>query len=764
MSATSKTILGRLLAKENIKISYENTTTAMFSPSERHLIMPLFSSEVSNETQDLFLGHEVGHALYTPLDAIERATQERLPKGFVNIIEDIRIENAILSTYPGLRSDFRAGYKELVDRDFFGTNERPIEEMAFPDRLNLFAKLRGAIQVPFASDEITIRDRIMAVSSFEDVLLASHELVAFMKAKHEEEKKKNGSSKQQNEQKDTTSDKQKSSGSSNESQAESSTSSENSEGAAQPGDESDDEESMMSASDDLEDETSNEQVKATGTGAYTKGWADLYEVDTFNAEEDNKTKLTAKGNGIFVINRPTSEQLLSRILPNSNIRAHRETVTASFERQRARMSKRGVSKKFGKELNTIRLEEIMDKVRVFRREYLKDANAIARTFEMRRNARILAKASTSKTGKLDPATIHAYKYNDDLFKRSTIVEKAKNHGVVILIDFSGSMCHVMPGVLKQLTILVEFARRAKIPFAAYGFTTCETRNYFSGVSRKPVPLKAGDLYIDGVAFFEIISSDMSRPLQEEALQWINFRSIGDQLYNNSTYTVREALGGTPLFQALTIAHEACKKLRSEKKLDKVALVTITDGEGDNPSGTKMQKRYPDGALIATIDTAPRANTVEIEYCGKRLLKVCDRPAISGAHVLDAMRSDDITTVNFYLANRMINEIQNTFEVMAEYDASKTAKHFESHIKVRSQHYIEIENILGYDQKFIINAKSPVVGNVPREFWGKNIVGYSDTSDEEDTKSLKSEIQAMTKELKASQAAALIARSFAIKIA
>ena len=41
------------------------------------------------------------------------------PKSFLNIIEDARIEKLVKGRYPGLKSQFFGGYKELHEKDFF---------------------------------------------------------------------------------------------------------------------------------------------------------------------------------------------------------------------------------------------------------------------------------------------------------------------------------------------------------------------------------------------------------------------------------------------------------------------------------------------------------------------------------------------------------------------------------------------------------------------------------------------------------------------
>lgn len=59
----------------------------------------------SNTVYDLLVGHEVGHALYTPDESYDA------PKDFVNVLEDARIERLMKQRYPGLTKSFYRGYK-----------------------------------------------------------------------------------------------------------------------------------------------------------------------------------------------------------------------------------------------------------------------------------------------------------------------------------------------------------------------------------------------------------------------------------------------------------------------------------------------------------------------------------------------------------------------------------------------------------------------------------------------------------------------------
>ena len=90
----------------------------------------------------------------------------------------------------------------------------------------------------------------------------------------------------------------------------------------------------------------------------------------------------------------------------------------------------------------------------------KATNIAVKEFEMKKAAFQWQRATTGKTGILDVNSLHAYKSHDDIFKRVTSLANAKNHGMIMLIDYSGSMASTMSQVLDQLIHLVTFCKNS----------------------------------------------------------------------------------------------------------------------------------------------------------------------------------------------------------------------------------------------------------------------------------------------------------------
>ena len=67
--------------------------------------------------------------------------------------------------------------------------------------------------------------------------------------------------------------------------------------------------------------------------------------------------------------------------------------------------------------------------------------------------------------------LHTYRFNEDLFKKVTVLPDGKNHGLVFILDWSGSMQYVLQDTLKQLYNLIWFCKKVQIPFEVYAFTS-----------------------------------------------------------------------------------------------------------------------------------------------------------------------------------------------------------------------------------------------------------------------------------------------------
>lgn len=189
-----KSLLARLLARENIRVKFENTDTAHFNLKTRDLIIPIFKKEITESVYNLFLSHEIGHALHTPYDGWVQAIEET-KKVIINIVEDARIEKLIKQEFPGLKPDYIFGYKTLLEDNFFGALlQEEINDMVFLDRMNIYFKCGSLIKnIQFSDEEMVFIDKAKNLLTWEHSFSLAKEIFFFLKneKKKPKEKKKN---------------------------------------------------------------------------------------------------------------------------------------------------------------------------------------------------------------------------------------------------------------------------------------------------------------------------------------------------------------------------------------------------------------------------------------------------------------------------------------------------------------------------------------------------------------------------------------------
>lgn len=191
----SKSILAKLMAQENVSVQHQNIPTAYFDVKNRVLGLPIWK-DMDGDLYDLLCGHEVGHALYTPPEGwhdqvTDKETGDNF-KGFLNVIEDARIEKFIKRRYPGIGKSFYNAYQGLWERDFFEVKDVDLNDLLFIDRVNILTKVGPyvAVSMDFTEKEQGYIKRINELETWEQVVELAKELYAEAKEELEEKKMK----------------------------------------------------------------------------------------------------------------------------------------------------------------------------------------------------------------------------------------------------------------------------------------------------------------------------------------------------------------------------------------------------------------------------------------------------------------------------------------------------------------------------------------------------------------------------------------------
>jgi len=207
-------------------------------------------------------------------------------------------------------------------------------------------------------------------------------------------------------------------------------------------------------------------------------------------------------------------------------------------------------------------------------------NYLVKEFECKKAADTYARATTARTGVLDCAKLHTYKYNEDLFKKVSVIPDGKNHGLIFILDWSGSMAEVMEDTIKQLYNLVWFCSKVNIPFDVYAFTNSYNRSEssYDRTTSKNRP-EFGKFFIPtDFSLMNLLTSKVNKKNLETQMRNI-FRIVYEMKHYTGYRTPHQlCLSGTPLNEALVCLHSILPQFKKENQLQKVQVVVLTDGE------------------------------------------------------------------------------------------------------------------------------------------------------------------------------------------
>jgi hypothetical protein len=548
--------LARLLATEDLVVEHKKVSTACFNVHTRVLTLPMWE-KASNAIYDMLVGHEVGHALYTPDD--DWWDTCKVPKQIVNVVEDVRVEKLMKRRYDGLKKTFYNGYSELNDQDFFAIGDEDVDTYNLADKVNLYYKIGNFINIGFDEKEKEIVDIVGKTETFADVLIASELLYAYCKEKQEHQQKVES----------LNSHDQSTPGNNTESGDQQEQESENNSDTQQTNDQgSSTEGQSQEGIDNVEGESqSNNNIGSTTSNIDVKTSKAL--------EESIKDLVNNVGTENVYIEIPKLN-LDTVIICNKQIHEEcNKTWKATIEVDEKPDAFINVDKKY------------VD----FKRSAQKEVNYLVKEFECRKSADSYARATTSRTGILDCSKLHTYKYNEDLFKKVTTLANGKNHGLVFILDWSGSMSDVLLDTVKQLYNLIWFCKKVNIPFDVYAFTNEWRRvTYDDGKPVLPKPhynKKSGLIFVDeNFSLLNVLTSKVSGSVLEQQMKNMFRVAYGlNRTHYNYSYTEYNipyglSLSGTPLNQSLIALHQILPKFKKDNKLQKVQCIILTDGEAE----------------------------------------------------------------------------------------------------------------------------------------------------------------------------------------
>lgn len=710
--STSKSILAKLLATENVTVEHGNFQTASFDVKNRILRLPIWKT-MSGSLYDLMVLHEVGHALYTPEEGWHDSMSNRGAgfKSYLNVIEDARIERKIKDKYPGGRRSFIDGYLQLVKQDMFGIQNIEPNDLHLIDRINLHFKGGSLYDINFTDEEMVFVNRASKTVTWNDVVKLSEDLYDYSKqnedgdeyytdySDHDFSKKENS----EFDVDDSYVEGSKSTGAS---------------GKNSQTDETDEKESNEQSEnfDDAASESVFEDGKSTEGGQSGSSNPDPKSVTDQNfRERENELVEDADSEIIYAYfpDADTSKIVVDyKVLHNTML----EHYSCFRDHNLLKTKARSLFKEF------------QDKNK-------KVIEYLVKEFEMKKAAESHARTRTANTGIIDSSALHSYKYTDSIFKKMNIVEDGKSHGLVMVVDWSGSMHNNIVGTIEQMMTLVMFCKRVGIPFEVYLFSdqypqTDVSDGYRNGsVYRWPhKTIRKGDIIIDPFRLLNVFSSRMKK--MEFNLAVENMFSILNSMNPDNYYTnnilipspVFMDLGGTPLNQSLMAMGNLVPEFKTANGVDIVNLIYLTDGDGYDGLGywsVDSKDDYSKNDYESTNSVNPylfstkfstksvkcfvtdRETKKQYTYTPNRY----NRSASFTSMILHYLRDKyNINVVNFYIKTRNFhqNEIYSYTENYDEIDKLKKSW--------RDSGHILLKDTCGWSSLYMIKGGSHLATN------------------------------------------------------
>ena len=733
-SRETKSLLAKLMASENINVEYrEGASTAMFDVESRTLTMPVLK-DVTEDSTDLFLGHEVGHALYTPGSAIEEILSKGpVFKGVVNIVEDARIEKMIQSKFPGLRRSFYKGYSDLISSGFFDLKGKDINEMNFIDRINIHFKVGTRAGVVFSEEEMKVVDRIAGLRTFDETLKISNELWDYIKENTPEDDEEdwgegfpsdNGEEGEEGEGNPGpdmgygTEDDDTNEADNGETSDEAPEDSNSDEEGESPGGSEEDLDGDGSAPSEESAPEGNEGSRDGGHDPLTDAEEEALKSETMESFEDALRDHLDNSSLPYSYGNVPDMDIEKVLIPMSEVHAeldraverHNEDNSESLDAYGSAL--KGWNK--------------------FRSENKSIISYMAKEFEMRKSADEHKRTKVAKTGILNPNKLHAYKFSEDLFLRSNVVSDGKNHGFTMFIDWSGSMGPMMSATIDQLMLLAMFCKKVNIPFDVFAFTTTwfkadldpeaaeqdnlnryrlRNRGYYEFDNRAVNDLCVGQDF----SLMHLISSTLSTSKFNNSMVYLRWLREGleyvrwDSERSFAPLTSNLGLGGTPLNEAIIAALKIVPMFRKKNNVQIVNTIFLTDGQGTSSRSTwthptPIEGEEPSKELIANHFGSTSGNNIIVDPVTKRHYELLGGRYGHGdtvALLKILIDRTDSRVAGFYIASANKKTFRNEANWIVNGNYEKIN---DLHDELKKNSFAIVDEDLGYEKFFILSDK------------------------------------------------------------
>ena len=603
VNSASKDILAKCMATEDINVEHRaDVPTAYFDTKNRTLCLPVWK-DMDNSVYDMLVGHEVSHALHTPAtgwqDFIGEGKGSQIRHMFVNIVEDARIERLIKDKFPGLRRDFAHAYKRLHDQDMFELENRTIGlDLPLIDRLNLEFKLGlfGLEQIPFADVEKQYVTRMANTETFEQVVALAKDLYEKHLDELEDEEEESGQASGSGDGESGDGEQQSSQGNSEDQQDGSQSGASDEDGdqdgeqdGSGSGDESSDDSSQSQQDENAKGDENGQSESDDSSNESDKPSSLEYEDYTNNSNAAGGTQQAMERN-INEFRDDAAKEHVYRTLPNMKV----DDIVVDFKVVESIFNKHESVTEL-KDRHIEQKTEQMAKLKSFLNGSKGVVAHMVQQFQMKQAADADKRTSIAKTGVLDTVNMINYRWSEDVFRKNEVVADGKNHGMIMYLDWSGSMNSILQDTICQLVILTEFCNKVGIPFEVYAFSSNLYYPTLEGIERwsdeyndAKEKIEASNQYTKlndetditphHLQLYNFLSSRMNGKQYKMALKNLWMLAYAEQSYSYPHPTCL-GTGCTPLNEAIMCALDMVPAFQHANQLQIVNTVFLTDGEG-----------------------------------------------------------------------------------------------------------------------------------------------------------------------------------------
>lgn len=337
-------------------------------------------------------------------------------------------------------------------------------------------------------------------------------------------------------------------------------------------------------------------------------------------------------------------------------------------------------------------------------------NYLVKEFEMRKSASAYKRTKISRLGQLDSRKLYAYKIKEDLFKQVATVQEGKKHGMIFLLDWSGSMQSYMNETVEQVINLATFCQKIRIPYQVLAFTDGYGNDEEMNSMNTP---KVNANGLDDMRSFNLLE------LYSDKMNIRDFNRMTDILLHAPWFrSGKYGLNGTPLNQSLLYMVNYIGKFIRVNDVEKMNLIVLTDGESNtlhhygHESGVHGIKSGNCYISENGIHKNVNATSILRDKVTRKEYEITDVSGQQTGVLLKLLKDRyGVRTVGFYVLSNTLRNMERfvKYNMDVEMKASvRTQVAVELQSKMRRDKAIVLKTVPGRDEMYLLSASNKIV--------------------------------------------------------